>query len=90
VTFIKHDIVIIQKGIVFNTMEAMKTWLVEYVVFCHHPFIVEHSDENKHYIVICHHGCPWIVHARKTTADSWGITRVIQPYTCSRFEITQV
>jgi hypothetical protein len=39
VPLINHDNVIIRKGIIFKTMEAMKIWLVEYAVFHHHPFI---------------------------------------------------
>jgi hypothetical protein len=53
------------KGIVFKTMEEMKIWLAEYEVFIHHPFIVKHSNENKCYIVICVHRCPWTVCAKK-------------------------
>jgi hypothetical protein len=65
VPLINHDNVIIQKGIIFKTMEAMKICLVEYAVFHHHPFMVKHSDENKCYILTCCRGCPWTVHARK-------------------------
>jgi hypothetical protein len=46
VPLINHDNVIIQKGIIFKTMEVMKIWLAEYAVFHHHPFMVKHSDEN--------------------------------------------
>jgi hypothetical protein len=33
VPLINHDDVIIQKGIIFKTMKAMKIWLAEYAVF---------------------------------------------------------
>jgi hypothetical protein len=33
VPLINHDNVIIQKGIIFKTIETIKIWLVEYVVF---------------------------------------------------------
>ena len=82
VCLINYDNVIIQKGIIFKTMEAMKIWLVEYAVFHHHPFMVKHSDDNKRYVLTCHRSCPWIVHARKEKDDSWRITSVVQPYTC--------
>jgi hypothetical protein len=65
VPLINHDNVIIRKGIIFKTMEMMKIWLTEYIVFHHRPFMVKHSDENKHYILTYHHGCSWIVRARK-------------------------
>jgi hypothetical protein len=82
VPLINHDNVIIRKGIIFKTMEAMKIWLAEYAVFHHHLFMVKHSDENKCYIVTCHHGCPWTVYARKGKDDTWRITSVVQPHTC--------
>jgi hypothetical protein len=65
VPLINYDNVIIQKGIIFKTMEAIKIWLIEYAVFHHHPFMVKHSDENKPYVLTCHHDCPWTVCARK-------------------------
>jgi hypothetical protein len=79
---LNHDNVIIWKGIIFKTMEAMKIWLADYAVFHHHPFMVKHSNENKHYIITCHHGCPWTVHARKEKDGNWRITSVVQPHTC--------
>jgi hypothetical protein len=83
VPLINHDNIIIRKGIIFKTMEAMKIWLVEYAVFHHHPFMVKHSDENKCYVLTYHRGCPWTVHARKGKDCSWRITSVVQPHTCS-------
>jgi hypothetical protein len=58
VSLINHDNVIIQKCIIFKTMEAMKIWLAEYAVFHHRPFIMKHSNENKCYIITCCRGCP--------------------------------
>jgi hypothetical protein len=81
-SLINHDNVIIQKGIIFKTMEAMKIWLAEYAVFHHRLFMVKHSDENKCYVVTCHRGCPWTIHTRKGKDDSWRITSVVQPHTC--------
>jgi hypothetical protein len=82
VPLLNHDNVIIRKGIIFKTMEAMKIWLAEYVMFYHHLFMVKHSDENKQYVLTCRHGCPWTVHARKGKNDSWRITSIVQPHTC--------
>jgi hypothetical protein len=58
VSLINQDNVTIQKGVIFKTMEAMKIWLAEYIVFHHCPFMVKHSDENKRYVVTCRRGCP--------------------------------
>jgi hypothetical protein len=82
VPLINHDNIIIRKGIIFKTMEAMKIWLAEYALFHHHPFMVKHSDDNKRYVLTCHRSCPWIVHARKEKDDSWRITSVVQSHTC--------
>jgi hypothetical protein len=82
VSLINHDNVIIQKCIIFKTMEAMKIWLVEYAVFHHRPFIMKHSNENKCYIITCCRGCPWTICARKGNVGSWRITSVLQPHTC--------
>jgi hypothetical protein len=82
VPLINHDNIIIRKGIIFKTMEVMKIWFTEYAVFHHRPFMVKHSNENKHYIITCYHGCTWTVHARKERDDRWRITSVVQPHTC--------
>jgi hypothetical protein len=65
VPLINHDNVIMWNGIIFKIMEAMKLWLAEYAVLHHRVFMVKHSDENKRYVITCHCGCPWMVHARK-------------------------
>jgi hypothetical protein len=79
---INLDNLIIYKGIVFKTMEALKIWLAEYAMFRHRPFNVKNSDESKCYTVICLRGCPWTVHARRNDG-TWRITSVVQPHTCS-------
>jgi hypothetical protein len=43
VSLINCDNVIIREGIVLKIIEAMKIWLMEYVLFHHRPFIVKHS-----------------------------------------------
>jgi hypothetical protein len=70
VSLINHDNVIIRKGIILKTMEAMTIWLAEYAMFHHHPFMIKHSDEDKCYVVTCHRGCPWTVHTRKGKDDN--------------------
>jgi hypothetical protein len=60
----------------------MKIWLAEDAVFHHCPFIVRHSNDNTCYIITGHHGCPWIVGARKGNDGNWRIISVVQPHTC--------
>jgi hypothetical protein len=82
VPLINHDNAIIWKGIIFNIMEVMEIWLTAYVMFHHHPFMVKQSDENKRYIITCHHGCPWKICARKGKDGSRRIIIVVQFHTC--------
>jgi hypothetical protein len=82
VPLINYDNVIIQKGIIFKTMEVIKIWLTEYIVFHHHPFMIKHLNENKRYVLTCHRGCPWIIRTRKEKDCSWRITSVVQSHTC--------
>jgi hypothetical protein len=58
VPVINNGNVIILKDIIFETIEAMKIWLAEYAVFHHRPIMVKHFDDNRCYILTCHHGCP--------------------------------
>jgi hypothetical protein len=57
VPLINHDNVIIQKGIIFKTMKAVKIWLSKFAVFHHRLFMVKHLDENKRYVITCRRGC---------------------------------
>jgi hypothetical protein len=41
--------------------------LTEYVVFHHRPFIIKHSDKNKHY-VIYRRGCQFVLGMKKMAA----------------------
>jgi hypothetical protein len=51
-------------------------------MFHHHPFMIKHLNENKRYVLTCHHGCPWIIRTRKGKDCSWRITSVVQSHTC--------
>jgi hypothetical protein len=64
---INLDNLIIQKSIVFKTMDALKICLVEYVVFHHCPFIINNLAESKCYIVICRHVLMFRMQLRKRT-----------------------
>jgi hypothetical protein len=51
-------------------------------MFHHCPFMVKRSDENKRYVLTCHRGCPWTVHARKGKDCNWRIISVVQTHSC--------
>jgi hypothetical protein len=49
----------IKKGMVFDTMEHLKYFLMDYVIRFHRPYYVTHSDKNKRYTVLCKNGYQW-------------------------------
>jgi len=49
----------IKKGMMFDTLEHLKYFLIDYVVRFHRPYYVTHSDQNKRYTMLCKHGCDW-------------------------------
>jgi hypothetical protein len=53
-----HEHVILQKGMIFNTMSEMKLFLQDYVVYHHKPYLVTHSDKNLRYHITCKAGYP--------------------------------
>jgi hypothetical protein len=78
---------IIQKGLLFGTMDELKSWLQEYSILHHRPFRVINSFKEKRYTVACEeHLCGWRVCARKTKAGKWKITSVKQPHVCATAE----
>jgi hypothetical protein len=48
VSLINHDNVIIRKGIIFKTMDVMKIWLTEYVVFHHRLASLSSNSDTRH------------------------------------------
>ena len=75
---------IIRKGLLFATMDELKSWLQEYSILHHRPFRVINSYKEKRYTVACEEQlCQWRVCARKTRAGKWKITSVNQPHTCA-------
>ena len=44
---------IIHKGLVFESLHALKRWLQEYSLRHNRPFKVRHSDVEQQYIVVC-------------------------------------
>jgi hypothetical protein len=48
-----HDHVILQKGMIFNTMSEMKLFLQDYAMYHHMPYLVTHSDKNLRYHITC-------------------------------------
>jgi hypothetical protein len=53
-----YEHVILQKGMIFNTMSEMKLFLQDYVVYHHRPYLVTHSDKNLRYHITCKAGFP--------------------------------
>jgi hypothetical protein len=72
----------IKKGMVFDTLEHLKYFLMDYAVRFHRPYNVIHCDKNKRYTIICKFRCGWGVWARRQTNDKWKIRNVKQPHTC--------
>jgi hypothetical protein len=49
----------INKGMVFDTLEHLKYFLMDYAIRFHKPYYVTHCDKNKRYTVLCKLGCGW-------------------------------
>jgi hypothetical protein len=78
---------IIRKGILFPTMDQLKTWLQEYSIVHNRPYRVINSHKDRRYTVGCEEPqCGWKVCARKTKAGQWRITSVKQPHVCATAE----
>jgi hypothetical protein len=71
----------IKKGMVFDTLEHLKYFLMDYVVRFHRPYYVSHSDKNKRCTVHCKNGCGWRLWAQRQRNDKWKICNVRQPHT---------
>jgi hypothetical protein len=62
----------IKKGMVFDTLEHLKYFLMDYAVRFHRPYNVTHCDKNKRYTVLCKLGCGWGVWVRRPPCPSCG------------------
>jgi hypothetical protein len=71
----------IKKGMVFDTLEHLKYFLMDSAVWFHRPYYVTHSDKNKRYTVLCKNGCQWGLWARRQRNEKWKIRNVRQPHT---------
>jgi hypothetical protein len=72
----------IKKGMVFDTLEHLKYFLMDYAIRFHRPYYVRHSDKNKRYTVLCNKGCGWGLWARRQRNEKWKIHNVKQPHMC--------
>jgi hypothetical protein len=72
----------IKKGMVFDTLEHLKYFLMDYAICFHRPYYVRHSDKNKRYTVLCKKGCGWGLWARRQRNEKWKIRNVKQPHMC--------
>jgi hypothetical protein len=43
----------IKKGMLFDTLEHLQYFLMDYVIGFHRPYYITHLDRNKRYIVLC-------------------------------------
>jgi hypothetical protein len=84
----RHDMVI-EKGLVFNDLPALKRWLQHYTVIRKRPYKVLHSYAERRYTVVCDkEGCNWRVRGRKQKlTGKWKITKVVGPHTCVELEL---
>lgn len=82
---------IIQKGIVFEDMSALKLWLQEYVVVHNRLFQVKNSYAKQRYTIKCEvAGCAWKVCACKLkVSERFRITSVSGAHTCGSSEPNQ-
>jgi hypothetical protein len=66
-----HKHVILQKGMIFNTMSEMNLFLQDYTVYHHRPYLVTHSDKNLRYHITykADFPCQWRLTARKKASD---------------------
>jgi hypothetical protein len=55
----KSDEMEIKKGMVFDTLEHLKYFLMDYVVRFHRLYNVIHCDKNKRYTIVCKFRCGW-------------------------------
>jgi hypothetical protein len=72
----------IKKELVFDTLEHLKYFLMDYGVRFHMPYYVTHYGKNKRYTVLCKLGCGWGVWAWRQRNEKWKIRNVKQPHTC--------
>jgi rhodanese-related sulfurtransferase len=63
----------IKKGMVFDMLEHLKYFLMDYAVRFHRPYYVTHSDKNKRYTVLCKNGCQWGLWAQRLRNEKWKI-----------------
>jgi hypothetical protein len=81
-SLLDESVLEIKKGSVFDTLDHLKYFLMDYAVRYHRPYYVSHCEKNKRYTVLCKHSCGWGVWARKLRNDKWKIRNVKQPHTC--------
>ena len=72
----------IKKGMIFDTLEHLKYFLMDYAVRFHGLYYMTHSDKNKWYTVLCKNGCQWGLWARRLRNEKWKIRNVRQPHMC--------
>ena len=80
----------IKKGMIFDTLEHLKYFLIDYAVRFHRPYHVTHSNKNKRYKVLYKNGCQWGLWARRQRNEKWKIRNMRQPHTCRSLKLKGV
>jgi hypothetical protein len=70
----------IKKGMVLDTLEHLKYFLMGYAVRFHRPYYMSHFDKNKRYTILCKNGCQWGLWAQRQRNEKWKIRNVRQPH----------
>jgi hypothetical protein len=80
----------IKKGMIFDTLEHLKYFLMDYAIQFHMSYYVSHSNKNKRYTVLCKNGCEWGLWARRQRNEKWKIRNVRQPHMCRSLKLKGV
>jgi hypothetical protein len=81
----------IHEKMLFDSLDELKFFLVDYAVKHYRPFTVVDSDRNLMYEVMCKQGFMWHVWARlQRGTGKWKITKVVEPHTCRSSQVKGV
>jgi hypothetical protein len=72
----------IKKGMLFDTLEQLKYFLMDYAIRFDRPYTITHYDKEKRYTILCKVRCSWGLWAQKQRNKKWKIQNVKQPHTC--------
>jgi hypothetical protein len=85
--------VVIKKGQLFESLDAVKFFIQDYAVRHHQPFYVTKSNKDVQYIIRCQIlSYRWGVWLRRTKNETheWRVSRVKKPHTCGMSEVQHI